>query len=46
MNNNNEIISFSCDIYKVIVMSNFGEKMYMYFINMFICMYFMVFVNY
>lgn len=31
INKLNEIISFSCSIYKVIVMDDFGEKLYLYF---------------
>lgn len=31
INKLNEIISFSCRIYKVIVMDDFGEKLYLYF---------------
>lgn len=30
INNKNEVISFSCDKYNVMVMDNFGKKMYLY----------------
>lgn len=35
INNSNEIISLSCGICNVIVMSSFGEKMYIYFYEKF-----------